>query len=381
LPANLAYLYVLGKPDHNGMTLSVTYFGRDFVNFWNGGNLAWQLDAMRLYNVEVYWSWIRQTFHPSINQMVFSYPPNILPLLLLFGALPYGVALLVWHVLGLLAFWLVSFYRSGTTRPWLSLGLMVTNSSVLCNLLFGQLGFFLAGGFVGALRLLPTRPVLAGLLMGLLTFKPQLGPLLILVLLMRREWLAIAVAIVTSLTLAGSSIYLWGLAPWQYYVFATVKIQAGFLENLTGYWAAQMTTPFSIPRLLGLPYMVAMFFQALVAMGVLIGTFKVLRRKDVPWSLQVAVIAFGATLFTPYLLAYDLAIPVAALLYYISDQQAKFSEAEFLVLTALWVLPFAVGITLQSYHLPVISVTVLACYVMLLRRALSSGPQQQAVLA
>ncbi len=370
LPANVMYLWIMGKVGPQGLTVNNTYFGRDFVNFWNGGNLALHFDVMRLYDVDAYWQWIQQSFHPAINQMLFSYPPNILPLLVPFGALPYGVALGLWQVLGILAFWCVSFYRTAPGRSWLSFAVTATNSSVLCNILFGQLGFFLAAGIVGGLRLLPARPVFAGVLIGLVAFKPQLGPLLVLTLVMQRQWRTMSAAIITAAAVAGFSVMLWGLAPWHYYLTTTLSAQASFLHTAEGYWAAQMTTPFAIMRYLGLPYPVSMAFQILVSIVVMIASVAVLRRKQCPWSLQVAVIAFGATLLTPYLLVYDLAMPVAALLWHISDQDAKFSEQEFLILALLWLLPFAVGITLQAAGLPVIAITMCACFGTLVHKAL-----------
>jgi alpha-1,2-mannosyltransferase len=222
--------------------------------------------------------------------------------------------------------------------------------------------------------------VIAGVFIGLVAFKPQLGPLLVLVLVMHKQWRAMFAAISTTVAVAGFSVYLWGLAPWHYYLTNTLSAQASFLHTAEGYWAAQMTTPFAITRYLGMPYPVSMAFQILVSISVLFASLAVLRRKECPWSLQVAVITFGSTLLTPYLLVYDLAMPVAALLWYISDQDAEFSEKEFLILALLWLLPFAAGITLQGAGLPVIAVTMIACFALLVHKALRRDEMNMVVV-
>jgi hypothetical protein len=93
----------------------------------------------------------------------------------------------------------------------------------------------------------------------------------------------------------------------------------------------------------------------------------------VPWSLQVVTIVFGASLLTPYMLAYDLAIPLAALLWYLVDQHPRLKNWELAVFTALWSLCFSVAITVQALGLPMLAVLMVLCFLMLLRQALQTG--------
>lgn len=374
LPLNLSFLWWLLEITETGLTAVKCFTGLDFVNYWSGGYLASKFEAARLYAYGPYNQWIKDIFHPLMDYKVFSYPPNILVLLVPFGVMPYGVGLVVWSVLGVFGFWLVSFYHTPLARSWLPIALMLTGAAVINNAAFGQLGFFLACGFVGALRFLPTRPLLAGVLIGLLTIKPQLGPLLIMVLLVRQEWLAIFSATVTALALFAISLALWGIDPWQAYFTETMRLQSEFLYKMKGFWSSQMTTPYSGFRFLGAPYVVALGAQVLGSIVIAIVSFVVLRRRDCSWPLQVTVITFGASLFTPYLLSYDLVIPLAALLWYLSTERAQFSRNEILVLCVLWAMPFAIGICLQLIGIPVLSMVMIAGYIMLVRRALNAKP-------
>ena len=58
------------------------------------------------------------------------------------------------------------------------------------NTLVGQNGFLTAALIGGTLYLMPVRPVLAGICLGLLTYKPQYGLLFPIVLVAAGHWRA-----------------------------------------------------------------------------------------------------------------------------------------------------------------------------------------------
>src|SRR5258707_14741149 len=59
---------------------------------------------------------------------------------------------------------------------------------VLTNTLVGQNGFLTASLIGGTLYLMPMRPVLSGICLGLLSYKPQYGLLFPLVLIAASQW-------------------------------------------------------------------------------------------------------------------------------------------------------------------------------------------------
>ena len=63
---------------------------------------------------------------------------------------------------------------------------------VLINAITGQAGFLIAALFIGGMALLPKRPLLGGMLLGLMVIKPQLGLVLPFALAAGREWRAFA---------------------------------------------------------------------------------------------------------------------------------------------------------------------------------------------
>lgn len=347
------------------------YIGLDFVNCWTGGRLALIGPVSILYDVTAYNELLREWFAPAKQFLIFSYPPNALPLLAPIGLLPYLVALPVWTLLGVVAFYAVCLGSWPTKEDALLLLVIAISPVLWVNLNFGQLGLLLAFLFVGALRLLPLRPVIAGVMIGLLTIKPQLGILLAMTLVATGAWRAFAAAALTALLLALLSVALYGVEPWALWWSETAKVQLAFLSDTQSFFVKQMATPFSGARRLGLSYDASMAVQGVVALGVVAATWVVLR-SEAAWSLKGAVVAFGAVLIPPYVLAYDLAIPLAALVWCLRERAVRPSVPAALAAAFVWAVPFALGLIFQGRGLPVVPLAVLVCYAWLVREALGA---------
>src|ERR1700719_1265642 len=98
-----------------------------------------------------------------------------------------------------------------------SVGLMLAVGfpMVLSNGLVGQNGFLTAGLIGGTLYLLPTRPVLSGICLGLLTYKPQYGLLFPLVLIAASQWKVFFTAGIVAVLIASLSWLAFGTESWQ----------------------------------------------------------------------------------------------------------------------------------------------------------------------
>ncbi len=368
LPAMIALMAVYFRPGGDLLEQRGYYLGLDFVNYWTGGRLALEGRPGLLYDVTAYNALLRDWFAPAKEFMIFSYPPNVLPLLAPVGLPPYLLALPLWLALGTAAFFAAAL-GGWPKRSELGLVVALAASPILwVNLNFGQLGLILAFLFVGALRLLPTRPIAAGVLIGLLTIKPQLGVLLPMTLILIGAWRAFAAATLSGLLLVAASLVFFGVEPWQAWWGGTAQWQWTFLSTTQAFFVTQMTTPFIALRFLGASVDVALAFQGLVAVLVIGATWAVLR-GPASWPLKAAVVAFGSVLIAPYVLAYDLAIPLAALVWCLRDGGVRASGPATAVVAIVWAIPFALAIVLQARGIPVAPLAVGLCYVWLLREA------------
>ena len=153
--------------------------------------------------------------------------------------------------------------------------------------------------------LLDQSPLIAGCLLGLLSYKPHFILLTFFALLCGRRWKALLVMIGTTLFLSLASLAIFGYQVWMDY-FKVMSIPMKLLEEGAAAWNI-MPTFFSTALSLNLGIFDAYVMQGLVILVVLAG---------VGWDLDAnaclaqrgAVLVLGILLFTPYAFIYDLAI-------------------------------------------------------------------------
>ena len=94
---------------------------------------------------------------------------------------------------------------------------------VAVNLFFGQNGILSTILLGGGVLLLRSRPVLGGMLLGLMAYKPQLALLIPFALLAGREWRALAAAILSQLGLMLLSLLVLGVEPWLAFLYKLAR--------------------------------------------------------------------------------------------------------------------------------------------------------------
>ena len=129
--------------------------------------------------------------------------------------MPYALALAVWQVATLLLYLGSALADPARRRPparalrpicltrdrlWLLLALAFP--AVFVNIGHGHNGFLTAALLGTALVALDRRPIVAGMLFGLMAYKPQFGVMIPLVLIATGRWRAFAAAAATVLALA-----------------------------------------------------------------------------------------------------------------------------------------------------------------------------------
>ena len=213
--------------------------GKDFINLYAGGQIVSQsMDIKLLFSIEPYAKYLTELFNTNVHNYhyVWSYPPTMLLPARLFAGLPYLPAFALWSS-ATLAIFLGGLYLAGLRGWWLLAALLAPATAV--NLFFGQYGYLLAGLLIGGLSLRDSRPILAGILLGLATIKPQLGLLLPILLLAQRQWWVIAAASATALLLLGLSLAVDGIEVWRHFIDFTLPLQRMFLEDGRAFFSSQ----------------------------------------------------------------------------------------------------------------------------------------------
>ncbi|MCW5681627.1 MAG: DUF2029 domain-containing protein [Xanthobacteraceae bacterium] len=241
------------------------------------------------------------------------YPPFYLFIALTLASLPYVPATLLWVAVSLVPYLAAMRAIVGSAAGFL---LAFAMPSFLANVLVGQNGFLTAALIGGALYFLERRAVLAGICLGLLTYKPHFGILFPVALIAGGYWRAIFSAFATALMLVLLSLLAFGPEPWLAFVkWLPVTSQTFLSEGRAE--IEKMQSVFAIVRTLGGAEWLAWGLHAVFAAGVAVAIAAIWRDARHPFALKAAALATGVVLATPYIYLYDtvvLAIPAAFLL-------------------------------------------------------------------
>jgi hypothetical protein len=285
----------------------------DFVNVWSAGRLAqggtpalaYDWDVQKAVQVAV----LGQSYP---GNFAWHYPPPFLFVAWLLAHLPYGVAYAGWALASLIPYLVAIRGIVGRRFGWVA---ALAFPVVLTNILVGQNGFLTAALIGGFLVLLPTRPVLAGICLGLLSYKPQYGLLFPLVLIVTARWTAFASAAIVTLMLAALSYLAFGAESWQAFAHWLPMWSQAFLTEGRAPWG-KLQSLFGWTRYLGGSEQLAWTLHWTLTL-VVTGAVIALWRSRVRYALKAAGLATAALLVTPYLFLYDvmvLAVAIAFLL-------------------------------------------------------------------
>jgi hypothetical protein len=165
------------------------------------------------------------------------------------------------------------------------------------------------------LLLLERRPVLAGLCLGILVYKPQFGLLFPLVLAVAGYWRTFLTAAGVGIALALASWVAFGTEAWVAFFQATpLNAKAVLSDGLADF--GKLQSLFGLVRVLGGGETTAWLYQITTALVSALGVM-IIWRRPVPFELKAAALALGTLFITPYVFAYDLtilALPTAFLI-------------------------------------------------------------------
>jgi alpha-1,2-mannosyltransferase len=346
-PWDLADAFMIGAP-----------IGRDFANFWAGGHLALTGQLDLLANFSAYNHFVAATFHhTSTDELVFSYPPHILPFLVPFGALPFIPSLLLWTALNL--FLLERSVRLLCVDDDLAWRVAACLSpAVVTMVAYGHFGGVLAFLMVYALTRADARPCHAGICLAAVSVKPQLALSLGIFLLLAGRWRAVLWSLPATACLIGLSLAAFGVNPWVNFVEWTVPFHAQVISDYAHEALRTTASVYAGARLAGLPTWAGYGLQYAFSIVVLVGSaFLLVRRGLSPRTAALALFAVLAAL--PYFQNYDLAIITPALTVALFADQPGESRPFLGIVpgSLLWIAP-AISLPFGMLGVPAVPIVV-----------------------
>jgi hypothetical protein len=302
----------------------------DFKNTWYGAWTWWNGELRTIFDAADFNIGMRRWFALEEGHL-WSYPLHFMMLTLPLGMLPFPVAALTWTVLGLVAY---GVFLERTLSPSRTVLLLVVLSGGFLNTVaFGQMTFFAAILLAGGLALLPQRPVLAGVLFGLLTVKPHFGVLLPVLLLMERRWQTIFAAAVTAAALLAASLLVVGPEAWSLYADVGMGAQTEAMLERVVLWSWEPTW-YAALRWLGLDRTLSLAVQGVAALTSVVALIA-MQRAGVPERTRHDLVPLLTLFALPYVLPADLLLIAPLLALRITDPRTPLPAFALLLLVLM----------------------------------------------
>jgi hypothetical protein len=340
--------------------------GTDFSNVYAAGTLIWQGRPAEAYEPARQHAAEKAVFGGrEVPFYGWLYPPFFFVVAFLVASLPYAWGLAIWLAASFAAY--LAAMRAIVPRPE-TLLIAAAFPAVFINIGHGQNGFLTAALLGGALHWLDRRPWLAGVLIGLLAYKPQFGVLIPVALLAGGRWNTIGAAAATVAALVAVSFVTLGGGVWHAFADSMTFTQTVVLEPGGIGWE-KIQSAFSAMRMWGAGVRSAYAIQIALAL-MLAASLAWLWQSNALFELKASALATASLLATPYVLDYDLVVLAVAIVFFVRHGMNRgFHDYEISLLAAAWVMPLLSRAIAGVTGIPLGLLVLLALYVFIVQRA------------
>lgn len=328
----------LWQLDPSGLTLGIEHENKlpywDFSNLWTGalfareGNLSW------LFDVQTYREELDAFFGVNLERQEWSYPPHILLVGTPLSFLPIFWAYILWTLGGLIA--LAFALRVFDLNRYVYIFVLLS-PAIWLSVLLGQNGAIIAALFIGGLHYSDKKPILAGILFGLLTMKPHLGILIPFILIISGNWRTFFSAAVTTIILILTTYLMFGIEVWRGFFEVTRPLMTSILEvEFPAAYHGNMITAFALARSIGAEVITSYGLQIVFAIAAIGFAMWIWRpSSEIGKNKRIILTGLCAIAATPYAYTYDGAIYYLAIAWYLT----KTTKPNIVFIAVLWLLP------------------------------------------
>jgi glycosyl transferase family 87 len=358
-----------GLIDRNGKPI-----GTDFSSFYAAGSLALEGHATDAYTPAKHYAREQREFGETTPYYSWNYPPVFLLIAAPLAALPYPLALGLFQAasFGLYLLVIAAILAPARRRDpafarnWLPVA--AAFPAVFINLGHGQNGF-LTAGLLGAALVTLEQPILSGLCIGLLCYKPQFALVIPVALLAAGRWSVIAFAGLTVAALVAVSSFCFGIDSWTAFLALSETSRKVLLEQgSVGF--EKLQSAFAAVRLWGGSVPLSYAVQGVVSALAVVATAWAWRVSD-NRALKAALLVTATALTSPHMLDYDLVLlaPALAFLTLVMQQDGP-RDYDKSLMALIWISPLMARSAAGLIGIPLGLLTMLALFVMVLRRLL-----------
>jgi hypothetical protein len=282
---------------------------RDYTDMWAVGHFVAIGNGEVLFDRAEFNAALKAMFGAGFPDQMWPYPPPILLFAVPLSALALGPGFLLYTVGSMSLLWLVLRVGGLTrTKCWA----VLLSPAVAENALAGQNAALTGAFLLGGLLLAHRRPVLAGVMLGALMIKPQLGMLAPVCLLASRNWRALAAMAASAILMIGLSGAAFGLDKWSGFFRHTQPMVSAVLQtSWQGLpWQRIFASPLMVARSMGAGLPVAWSLQATVVLLCVALVWRVWCVPTVDPVMRASFTGLLALAAAPWIHTYDM-IPLS----------------------------------------------------------------------
>lgn len=313
-------------------------FGHDFVAFWAAARLHAEGGIEALYDLPRFAA-LQASVAVRPGLLLWHYPPVYLLLILPLAALPFWLGWALFQAGGLAALALAA-RRVLPRLDRLGWAALLGAPVIAVSLVQGQNGPWFAAFLIGGLAAWQDgRRWLAAGLFALIAAKPQIGLLVPVAILARRDWRMAGLALVATMALLALTTLALGAEAWTRFLSNTAALSAPLTDPAL---LAQMPTAYASAVLAGVPGPAALALQAALAALAAAAVWWLWSRPGLPRELPLAGLLFAVLMIPPYGFRYDMVAPLAGTLAMACHARATgWRPGERLLAALLWLWPAA----------------------------------------
>lgn len=335
----------------------------DFFALWSYAKIAIAHAPAELYDPgALHSAQVALGMEPG-QQNPFPYPPSFLLILWPLGFLSYLSAYALW-IAATFGFYVWAMAERSARTVTTAIAILAPTSTIM--LVAGQSGFLAGALAIGGLRLIRTRPILGGVLLGLLSYKPQLWLLVPVALIAARAWRSIAAIVLTIAALVALTSMAFGWSIWPAWLASLPAYSRDFDAGAMRYHL--MPTLTANLQMLGVSLSAARLVQLALAAGVASLIWRIFRPGATPQAAN-ALLA-GTFLATPHAFVYDLPMLTGAITGFIAEKlrlDGGCSPPEIAVL--VFALAFPALMMFAGPHIPLSTLPELLLFGLVLAHA------------
>ena len=317
--------------------------GTDWMVFYGSVTSAVQGSLSLIMNGDDFTAFLNRSFQDWLSAPIefrpWFYPPSFLVLLLPFAPLGFAASYVAFQILtaAFLATALIKGASSPVLSRYVAAGVLISPAAAI-NIVDGQCAFLVAALLIAGVRLLALQPILGGILLGLLSFKPQFCLLVPVALVALRQYKALLAAAGSALALVVLSVIIFGLDVWLWWIPQAIN---NFIEpdaKWLSYGRIWGHSVWACAVLAGIPPRLASVLQIAAIAGGMVVAYLAFR-STLSRDKQLAVLLAATVLAAPHSGAYDATLLAAAVGLWLAANIKTWRLLDWFLALGIWMVP------------------------------------------